>query len=304
MTPPIVKRFLITLDRHKLLALASFGLVVGVSGVVALKPPPEPIYRAMGTLALNSAPPSFSTTGQQIQEQGKQFTKELLLADNLIQTVAAQVNEQPQELRQKANVRLPEEDDPPIIGVLYTDDNPQEAAKVVEALQTAMVEQSRLINTARLRATIDSIGQRLPAVSKELREAEQNLEKYNRTEGPVLFAAQDGTLVNSITASQQQQRQLQLTIEGIEAQMRSIQSKLGLTPEQAYASSALSADPIIANLRGQILQTETQIEILSKNLRPEHPQMVDLRKQQQSYNDLLRQRAAEVIGGAGVAAPL
>jgi capsular exopolysaccharide synthesis family protein len=110
--------------------------------------------------------------------------------------------------------------------------------------------------------------------------------------------------VGGITGSQQQQRQIELTLEGVETQINSLVGKLGLNPEQAYTASALSADPIIANLRAQILQSETQIAILSRDLRPEHPQMIELQRQQQAYEKLLQERAGEVLGGNGIAAPL
>jgi capsular exopolysaccharide synthesis family protein len=79
---------------------------------------------------------------------------------------------------------------------------------------------------------------------------------------------------------------------------------LGLDVQQASVSSALSADPIIANLRSQIYQTESQIALLRKDLRPEHPNMIQLQRQKQAAEELLQQRAAEVIGGSGVATPL
>ncbi|MHC5832841.1 MAG: lipopolysaccharide biosynthesis, partial [Nostoc sp.] len=81
-------------------------------------------------------------------------------------------------------------------------------------------------------------------------------------------------------------------------------NKLGLTVGQAYISSALSADPIIASLRSQIYQSESQIAVLRKDLRPEHPTMVQLLRQKQAAEELLQQRAAEVLGGEGTAAPL
>ena len=73
---------------------------------------------------------------------------------------------------------------------------------------------------------------------------------------------------------------------------------------QAYVSSALSADPILSNLRSQIYQVESQITLLSKDLRPENPTMIQLARQKQSIEELLQQRAAEVVGGGGTAAPL
>ncbi len=307
MAPPFVKRFLIALDQHKLIGIASFAMVVGIAGVVAIQPPPPPTYKAKGTLAYSVPTTSFSTTGGQIQEQGRQLTPEMLLTNNVIEVAAAQVKVKPQVLAKKVKVRVPKadkKDEAPIIQIEYTDESPKQAATAIELLMQKMVEQSRLVNTTRLRAVIESIEKRLPEANKELIVAEQQLERYDRTEGPALLAAEDGTLVSSITGSQQQQRQIQLTLEGVETQIASLVNKLGLTPEQAYTSSALSADPIIANLRSQILQAETQLEILRRDLRPEHPTMIELQRQKQAFEKLLQERAGEVLGGNGIAAPL
>ena len=56
-------------------------------------------------------------------------------------------------------------------------------------------------------------------------------------------------------------------------------------------------------MRAQIQQVEAQISLKGKDLRPEHPDMVNLRKQQQTLEEQLQKRASEVVGGNGVAAP-
>ncbi len=57
MVPPLGKRYLIALDRHKWVGVVGFVVVTGLSGVVAaLQPPPENNYVAQGILAY-SAPP-------------------------------------------------------------------------------------------------------------------------------------------------------------------------------------------------------------------------------------------------------
>lgn len=309
MTPPFVKRYLIALDRHKLIGLTSFVLIVGISGVVAMQPAPPQTYKAKGALAYTTPATSFSVTGEQIQQQGRQVAPEMLLTDNAIALVAAQVKAKPKEIVSNLKVKWPKEDKKneattSLIQMEYTEDNPKKAEAILNVLMQKMIEQSRLVNTTRLRAVIESIEKRLPEAKKELAAAEQQLERYDRVEGPALLAAEDGSLVNSITGSQQQQRQLELTLSGVETQIASLVNKLGLTPEQAYTSSALSADPIIGNLRSQILQTEAQIEILSRDLRAQHPRMIELRRQQDAYNKLLQERAREVLGGNGIAAPL
>jgi uncharacterized protein involved in exopolysaccharide biosynthesis len=91
---------------------------------------------------------------------------------------------------------------------------------------------------------------------------------------------------------------------GIEAQINSLQERLGLNVEQAYVAQALSADPIIAQLRVQLFSLESQLKILRSDLQEEHPKIVELVKQKLVFEQQLQQRQSEVLGGNGVAAPL
>ncbi|NJN49406.1 MAG: P-loop NTPase [Alkalinema sp. RL_2_19] len=96
---------------------------------------------------------------------------------------------------------------------------------------------------------------------------------------------------------------MQLELQGIAAELSSLQQRLGLSPSQAYVSSALSADPIVADLRAQIYQLESQRAIAAKDLRAEHPTMIELQKRLEALNSQLRSRAQEVLSGGGFAKP-
>ncbi|HBL12037.1 MAG TPA: lipopolysaccharide biosynthesis [Cyanobacteria bacterium UBA11162] len=315
MSHPLVKRYIIALDQHKLKGIFIFGLISGLSGVVAIMPSsPTPVsFQALGILSITTPPKVFSETGSEIQQQGTQITQEMLLAPNVIEATAVAVGTKPQEIAKNAEVKIKGEEDAKggggskggaaassIIGVLYKDSDPERAAKTLSVLLEKMVEQSRLINSERLRTIIESIENRSAEAEDELKKAQEELERYNRIEGAALAAAQDGTLLGGISGSQQQQRQIQLNLEGLETQMASLEKRLGLNADEAYTNSALSADPIIASLRGQIQQVETQIKTLSQDLRDQHPTMIELRKQQKTFEALLQERAAEVIGGNGL----
>ncbi|NJN03014.1 MAG: AAA family ATPase [Leptolyngbyaceae cyanobacterium RM1_1_2] len=311
MMPTFVKRYLIALNRYKWAGLAGFFAVLGASGVVALQPPPSQEYVAEGALIENSPILTFTATGSEIQASGQGiFNKDILLADILLQQVADRLEQQsieiePDQIREKTAINVSEEAEGirRSVVVRYTSEQPEEAEAALGLLFEGMVEFSRFNNKARLRSIIEALNERLPAVEAELRNAEQRLERYDRVEGPAIQASLDGSLLGAISSSQTQRRQNQVGLASIEAQMRSLQSRLGLSPEQAYASSALSADPIIADLRAKIYSAESQMELLSPQLRPAHPTMVDLRQQRDAYTQLLRERAAEVIGG-GTLRPL
>lgn len=313
MTPPIVKRYLLAVDRYKWAIPAGVFVGMAAAGVVVSLPDPATVYQANALLVSNRPPIAFSTIGTEVRQPIETFTSDSLVPKEMIEAVAKEVGVPPLEVVRNTKVEV---DVPKAakgqaapaassaqVDVAYSDSDPKRAIAVAQQFSQRIVEQSRLNNSARLRAVIDSINQRLPKVSGDLRASERVLEEYDRVEGPQLIAAQNGTLIGAITGSESQQRQLQLQLDGTNAQIRSLEQRLGLDPNQAYVSSALSADPLLANLRAQIQQVEAQISLKGKDLRPEHPDMVNLRKQQQTLEEQLQKRAGEVVGGNGVAAP-
>ncbi|MEJ6481996.1 polysaccharide biosynthesis tyrosine autokinase [Nostoc punctiforme UO1] len=310
MTPPIVKRYLIAFDKYKWIGLASFGLVIVGSTLVAMQPEPPTSYIASGALTYSGPPVSFSATGTEIQQQGKELNQEVLLSNQIIAGVAEKVGVKPTKLGNSVVLSVPKKNprtgelESSILELKYVDTDPKRGIQVLAELMQAMIKLSSDINTGRLQAIIEKINDRVPQAKRELQVAEKKLEQYDRIERTAILAAENGSLLSAVTASQNLQRQMQLTISGVDGQIRSLQNKLGLTVGQAYVSSALSADPIIGNLRAQIYQSESQIAVLRKDLRPEHPTMVQLMRQKQAAEELLQQRAAEVLGGDGTAAPL
>ncbi len=307
MTAPIVKRFFVALDRHKSLAFFTWALIVGVSGVFALLPsPPTPplSYRVTGILSFSTPPPAFTSTGDQIQRIGRLIDTRFLLGPKVLTRVGEKLNLSPNEMimiREDLEILLPEEGQAPLIGIEYFEENPDKARVVISTFLQEMVEESRLRNTQTLRARIEALDNRLAVVKEELRDAEEVLYRYiSSTEVLSLLAVQDGSLFLGITSSQQQQRDLELALKEIEGQINSLIEQLGMTPDQAYTSAALSADPIVANLRIQILQNENQLQLLTQDLRPEHPRIIRLTRQKEALEKLLQERAAEVIGTDGI----
>ena len=306
MTLSVVKRYLIAFDQYKWVGLATLAVTVGVSGVVALQPTPPPVYVAAGMLAYRRLPVIFSSTTTKIQQEGQEITKDMLLDRRVVDAAAKKVKVSAKKLAANVQVKMPSKnnDGSGLIQVLYKNADRKKAEAVVEALMKEMVARSQTINTSRLREMIAQINQRLPKVTQELRDTEAKLEAYEKREATSILAAQSGVLPQAITNSQQQQRQLRVQLGGIEAQINSLQERLGLNVEQAYVAQALSADPIIAQLRVQLFSLESQLKILRSDLQEEHPKIVELVKQKLVFEQQLQQRQSEVLGGNGVAAPL
>lgn len=312
MTPPIVKRFLISFEQHKLLGLIIFLLSIGVSIVFALQPEPpapETKYKANGQLSYSSPPPLFTSTGEQLQQQGRFVNVDILLSPPVQARIKSQLqltNDQLKTIIDKnLKINLPEDGSTQLIGLEYVNaPSAEEGVRTLGVVMTEMIEQSRLINTSQLRGRIDALNGRLAEVQRELATAEEAFYRFISTEGTELLAVQDGSLFSGITGSQQQQRQLKLILEEIEGQIDSIVEQLGLDPDQAYTSAALSADPILASLRSQVLELENQLKQVERELRPDHPTLITLRKQLRANEELTQERANEILQGSGVTKPL
>lgn len=318
MASPFLKRYLLALNRYKWPGLFTFLSILGASSVVAFQPEPPDEYFSEGILVDNAPLVAFSNTSSQVQTQGLGIINEdLLLSDILLNEVASKLRTRgitisPDEIVENTRINVVSAGDPDKpetlsqkVTVRFVGQDPEVTETVLNIMFNAMVELSQVTNRARLRAITEELNERLPDIETKLRETEQALEAYDRIEGPAIQASIDGSLLGAISGSQQQLRTNQITLAGIEAQMRSLQSQLGMTPDQAYASSALSADPLIAQLRAQISDSETQLTLLqSQGLRDQHPTMIDLRENLVAYDQLLQERAAEVIGGNGVGAPI
>jgi polysaccharide biosynthesis transport protein len=318
-TPPIVKRYLIAFEQYNWLGFLIFLLAVGVSGVVAIQPPPpppRPTFKAVGQLAYRTPPPTFTTTGNQLQQQGRAISRSSLVSPRVLQNVANRLRFNAQQILEIRDKRLTisfpgegEEEEvkneAQVITLEYTDaESPTRATLILDTFMKEMVEHSRWLNTSYLRGRIEALSVRLGQAQGELTRAEERFYRYISREGSDLLAVQDGSLFSGITSSQQRQRDIKLSLEEIEGQIGSLSKQLGLNPDQAYTSAALSADPIIASLRARMLQNESQLVRLQEDLRPEHPTIVKLKKDQDVNNKLLQQRAQELIGDDGILTPL
>jgi Mrp family chromosome partitioning ATPase len=320
MAPPIIKRFLISFDQHKWLAFLAFLASLGVSSIIAFQPPPPPAppsFRALGQLNYQTPPPTFTATGSELQAQGRGISKSMLTSARVMESVARKLHLSPEQIQaireKKLRILFPGEYDQPqkkgepapnqpqVITLEYTDTvRAEHSTLVLETLMNAMIDYSRWFNNSQLRSRIEALQKRLALVKVDLTTAEEKFFRYISKEGTDVLSVQDGSLFNAITTSQQRRRDLIISLREIDGQINSLVNQLGLSPKQAYSSLALSADPILASIRSNLLNIDLALQSRTLELKPDHPEMIRLKKQKQVNDLLLRRRAQELIGAQGL----
>lgn len=313
MASPLLKRYFLAVDRYKFLIPAGLALGLTGGGLATSIPDPVPVYTVEAVLVGNRPTTIFSATGTEVRQPIETITADSLLSDEIIVKTAKEAGLEPRVMMRSLKVSLPTaagaKDKKAAAGTVdrvkleYKDSNGNRAKQVVESLVKSAIDRSKSGNNSRLHEVMKSLNERLPKAKSELTFAEQNLEAYDRIEGPALIAAQNGSISSAIAQGENQQRALQVQIEGLNAEIGSLQGKLGMSADEAYVSSALSADPRLNGLTTQIAQLESQLAIAAKDFRPEHPTMIQLTTQIKAYEVQLQQRVSEVMGGGGVARP-
>jgi uncharacterized protein involved in exopolysaccharide biosynthesis len=194
MSAPIVKRYLLAVDRYKWVIPA--GLALGITGgsLATAIPDPAPIYTVESVLMGNRPTTVFSATGTEVRQSVETFTPDSLLSDEIIANTAKEVGLEPRVMMRTLKVGLPtagtgaaSKDKKAAAGpgnerikIEYKDTDANRAKQVVERLSQRAVERSKGSNGARLTEVMKSLNERLPKIKAELTAAEQNLEVYDR----------------------------------------------------------------------------------------------------------------------------
>jgi len=302
----LIKRYLAALQHYKWYGIGTLGLILSISaGLSTQFAKSETIYAVQGTLVYQPANESSKPSTPQKEEasaseQKPALSKENLLTDSLLQATSRTLRSKqlaiaPTVLREQIQVEADLDQQNRFL-ISYQDTNAQKANLVVNSFLGVVSKQNLNEKRKQVEDSVEVLEKRKDLLEKNLLIAEEKLREFSKQEKPAIQAAIDGSLVSAITNIQQQQRQLRREIKGVDAEIISLQARLGMTPEQAYIASALSADQTVGSLKTKIGELDSQVQIQRQDLQAKHPEVLALQHQRQVYETQLRQRVSEIIG--------
>jgi Mrp family chromosome partitioning ATPase/uncharacterized protein involved in exopolysaccharide biosynthesis len=306
-----IQRYLAACRRYGWAGLATFAFIAALAGgIAALRPDVKTLYVAQKLLLhqSDSATPPDAREAEASQEDVPDPTSESPeLSDAVIEQMATGLGVKryslsPETIRQYLTLRQDSEQGDRWL-VQFQDADADRATAVVVAFFEATVQQDLTEKRQGVEPMVQLLEQRRDRLRDNLRVAEEKLREFSRREKPAIQQAIDGSLVSAITTIQQQQRELNRTLEGIKAEMASLQNQLQMTPEQAYLAAAISADATVTALSTKIDELALQQQEQLRELQPRHPEVIALQQQQSLYEARLQQRIQEIVG-RGRAVPI
>ena len=201
----------------------------------------------------------------------------------------------------RGNLSIRQAGDADILIVSYTDTDPERAKAVLEALGWIYVDYSLERQRSKAANAIDFIDEQLPEAQKELDETALAINHFRQHYGivdPDVYAQKVSEFRQSL---EQQAQEVMIAISRTQRQYEELRhqlAKTGQDPETALAYAVLSEDMIYQNLATQLREIESQYALERTRFHDTYPLVEDLRLQREEMQNLLRERAQEILGSA------
>ncbi|MBE9098533.1 GumC family protein [Vacuolonema iberomarrocanum] len=192
-----------------------------------------------------------------------------------------------------------DEVDTNILQADYTDNDPERARIVLEAIQDVYQEYNLEQQSLRLETGLSFINDQLPIAAQELEDAEESLELYREGRGLIDPQQQADELTTALAAVEQERRDVRSEFEDLQAQYDILQRQLERSPQDALLASRLSESERYQNLLNEYQLIEVELADLAATFTGDAPNIRLLRQELENQRALLQQEIDRVLGGSG-----
>ncbi|MEC4815915.1 MAG: polysaccharide biosynthesis tyrosine autokinase [Scytonema sp. PMC 1069.18] len=296
--------------RRSLPALAAFVSVIG--GAIAYLVVAPRVYQSSSRLMLDDKSVSVSELGRDITQVSSngpgispladkaELIKSQRVLDKAIDIAFPQsqgkTSEKPvtvDELKQGLRVIIVPATN--ILELSYRSEDPALAAKMLNAVSMAMVEDNIKTITSEATKVRQFLEKEVPLANQQLLQAEAKENQYRQKSGIVSFEEQTKSLVESIAEVEDQERTLSAQLREIKARDASLQQITeAKNLNNAYASVRSGQDEEIKTLRAKLAELERKIIETRMRYTDAHPTVISLVGERNSLRALYQQELARV----------
>jgi len=183
-----------------------------------------------------------------------------------------------------------------ILAVNYQSSDPKLAELVLEETAEKYLKYSLEERQSSISEGIKFIDEQLPKLQERVNNYQKQIQSIQERYDLIEPQSKGAELLAQVRDLENQQRATQQELRELRTLSTNLRQQLGLSPEEAIASSALSQDPRYQGLLGKIQEVESQIAIESARFAPDNPRMQALEEQRQNLLALLNQEAQRIIG--------
>ncbi|WP_404790072.1 GumC family protein [Altericista sp. CCNU0014] len=192
--------------------------------------------------------------------------------------------------------RLKEPTDTKILDIRYKSKSLEESKQVINLIAQTYISYSLRERQTNLRRAIQFLDAQRPKIETQVQSLEaalQNFRERNQIVDPSTLASQ---ISSQIGSTQQQQLETQIELTKMRQMSRSLEQQLKLGSNEVEAASVLSEAPQYQALVKQLQDLDTELQVQSADLGPDHPVIISLQEKRAKLVPLLEQKATTVLG--------
>ncbi len=183
-----------------------------------------------------------------------------------------------------------------ILAVNYQGPEPKLVESVLEETAEKYLRYSLEERQSSISEGVKFIDEQLPKLQERVNNYQKQIQSIQERYNLIDPQSKGAELLAQVRDIENQQIATQKELRELRTLSTNLRQQLGLSPEEAIASSALSQDPRYQGLLGKIQEVESQIAIESARFAPDNPRMQALEEQRQNLLALLNQEAQRIIG--------
>lgn len=193
-----------------------------------------------------------------------------------------------------------------ILEVRYQDSDPEKIQFILEQIAEGYIDYSETEQRTSLSQGLKFVNRQTDELKKRVNELQQDIQKLRQNYKIVDPETQGQLLTNRVgdITKQRQETESQLgEAQKLYVELETQLSELGVTPEQAIVSSALSEAPRYQQLLNQLAEVKSKIAKESARLQDDNPIMQRLRDEERRLEPLVEQEASTVVGNGASGVP-
>jgi len=174
----------------------------------------------------------------------------------------------------RGNIEVNPIKDTRVVNVLYTDNNPQIAKMITDALVQAYIEETLEIKLSGTKQSLKWMTNKAELERNKLEEAERKIQQYMREHNLV-------TLENRLAVYPEKLSQFSTDLSSAEAKRKELEDlheqivRAKDSPKVLETIPLFAENPNLQSLKEQILKAEQKIKELSQKYGPRHPAMIN-----------------------------
>lgn len=264
---------------------ATIVFLATVGGAVLFAFSVEDSYKAEGKLLFNpnttigtdpnSQPNRPNNSGIEqisLNNEIQKITTSAVLQETINQLELTDETKEPLSLEEfSKNLKVKAIQDSEVIEITYSSENPEVAAKVVNALMSVYIQEQIRNNQVQPANAKEFIASQIPEIEATVSTAESELEKFRSENQIIDLAEEKKIIVQEIGSLNRDFATVGATYQGKQAQAKALQNQLGLNLQQAVAVNQLGNSPVVQSILQEIANTETELAAEKQRFTDNHP---------------------------------